>query len=117
MQLIYRILYLCNTNSIYSPLLFAVHTIQYTFYTKLHKSILKYISYTRIRSHQPHVDPTPSIGDLPSDGVLQPDDLRKVGLASHDSHIGLRAFAPHDLYLLPSYNHGPCLTWLGMGQG
>ena len=46
MQLIYRILYLCNTNSIYSPLLFAVHTIQYTFYTKLHVKIIRFDALT-----------------------------------------------------------------------
>ena len=34
-----------------------------------------------------------------------------------DSQIGLRAFAPHDLYLISGYNHGPCRTWLGLGLG
>jgi len=30
-----------------------------------------------------------------------------VRLATHDSQVGLRAFAPHDLYLKTGSNHGP----------
>ena len=40
----------------------------------------------------------------------------KVRMATRGSLIGLRAFAPHDLYLASGSNHGPCRAWLGLGR-
>ena len=50
----------------------------------------------------------------PKSPVRWPQQVRS---ATRDSQVGLRAFAPHDLYLLPGSNHGPCRTWLGLGGG
>ena len=55
----------------------------------------------------------------PSTGVLQTNEVscemtsEEVGLPLRDSHRTWVS-APHDFYLLPSYNHGPLRAWLRM---
>ena len=58
--------------------------------------------------------PTEELQIWPKSPVRWPQQVRS---ATRDSQVGLRAFAPHDLYLLPGSNHGPCRTWLGLGGG
>ena len=57
--------------------------------------------------------PTGELQIKPRSPVRRAQQVRK---ATRGSLIGLRAFAPHDLYLASGSNHGPCRAWLGLSR-
>ena len=62
------------------------------------------IKYTFIIYDSDHPAPPKELRTQLKSPVRRPQQVR---LATHGSQIGLRAFAPHDLYLVTGSNHGP----------